>query len=56
MCDVIVEIFYVRFHSCKKAVEKKNLKNKISLPEYEDNVYESQKNSLKKTVDMDELN
>ena len=44
------------FIRVKKQLRKKNLKNKISLPEYEDNVYESQKNSLKKTVDMDELN
>ena len=44
------------FIRVKKQLRKKILKNKISLPEYEDNVYESQKNSLKKTVDMDELN
>ena len=59
VCDVIAEtLFSVRFHSCKKQLREKILKNNMSLPEYQDNVYESQKNFFEENsdLDMDELN
>ena len=59
MCDVIAEtLFSVRFHSCKKQLRMKILKNKMSSPEYEENVYESQKNFFVENIDsdVDELN
>ena len=59
MWDVIAEtLFSVRFHSCKKQLRKKILKNNTSSPGYEDNVYKSQENFFEENTDSDigELN
>ena len=59
MCDVIAEtLFSVRFHSCKKTVEKENFEKQLSSPEYGDNMYESQENFFEENTDSDigELN
>ena len=59
MCDVIAEtLFSVRLHSCKKQLRKRFLKNITSSPEYEDSVYECQKNFSEENTDSDieELN
>ena len=52
MCDVIAEtIFFVRFHSCRRQLRKKILRN--IFPEYEDNVYKSQENFFEENTDLD---
>ena len=50
MCDVIAEtLFSVRFHSCKKQLWKKILRNNM----YEDNMYQSQEKLFDKSFDSD---
>ena len=54
MCDVIAEtLFSVCFHSSKKQLRKKILKNNMSSPGYEDNVYDSEENFFEENTDSD---
>ena len=54
MCDVSVEtLFSVSFHSCKKKLSQKFLKNNMSSPEYEGNVYKSWKTFFAENTDSD---